>query len=117
MSHPLDRESAQRAELAMKRAQGIQQGLFKKAAQAALADPNVRHILWEFMQQMGLDRSPFNPNAMTQSHNIGKQEAVGWFLNVMREHCPEREAQVRIEGVARDKQAMQAAQTNEDEEQ
>lgn len=67
-------------------------------AQAMMEKEGNRRLLYLFMQQMGIDRSAFSTNAMQQSHAIGKQEAAAWWINLIREHCPEREAQVRKDG-------------------
>ena len=65
--------------------------------------PAARRILWLFMLQTGLDASPFATNAMAQSHAIGMQDAAKWWLNLVRDHCPEKEAQIRREGLAQAK--------------
>lgn len=117
MTHHMDHDRARRQQQDQQRAQAIQDGLFKKAVQEALGNPNVRLMLWEFLQQMGLDASPFSGNGPAQAHAIGQQDAARWWLNVIRRHCPEREAQIRNEGVARDKQARnQSTQQEESDE-
>lgn len=66
--------------------------------QAMMAVEGNRRVLYLFMQQMGVDQSAFATNAMQQSHAIGKQDAAAWWTNIIRAHCPEREAQVRKDG-------------------
>lgn len=60
--------------------------------------PACRRILYLFLTQNGIDNSPFSTNAMAQSHAIGKQDAGKWWINIIREHCPEKERQLRQEG-------------------
>lgn len=76
-----------------------QEEIFRADVQHLLNDPAMRRVLWRYWQDMGLDVSPFATNAMAQSHAIGLQDAAKWWLNVIRAHCPEKEAQVRKEGL------------------
>ena len=99
MSHPLDREAIN--ELARKereREKWLREQLRADFKQVMNIE-GMRRILYLFMQQMGVDSSPFATNAMAQSHAIGKQDAAGWWVDLMREFCPEKEAQVRREGL------------------
>ena len=71
--------------------------LFRDDFKGALSDDKTRRVLWVFMQAAGLDATPFNTNAMAQSHAVGQQDAARWWLNNIRAICPEREAQMRAE--------------------
>lgn len=62
--------------------------------------PAMRRILFLFQQWAGVDDSPFATNAMHQSFAIGKADAGKWWLNLVREFCPEKEVQIRQEGAA-----------------
>lgn len=113
MTHHLDHNRHRELDAQARRAQEIQTALFKRALQEALGNANVRSILWEFMQQMGFDASPFSGNGPAMAREVGKHDAVRWWLAAIREHCPEREAQIRTEGVARDKQARNESMTED----
>lgn len=98
MSDPYDIEARREQERRAKREQKLRDDLFKADVQQVMKLPAMRRILWSFMEEMGLDQSPFATNGMLQSWGIGKQDAAKWWLNVIREFCPEREAQMRAEG-------------------
>lgn len=68
--------------------------------QGVMNMPGTRRLVFLFMQQMGVEASAFATNAMAQSHAIGKQDAAKWWIELIREHCPEKEAQIRSEGIA-----------------
>ena len=103
MSHPADREAIDaKARKAAEDEKWFREQL-KADAQQVMNVPAMRRILWLFMQQTGLDASPFATNAMAQSHAIGMQDAAKWWLNLVRDHCPEKEAQIRREGLAQAK--------------
>lgn len=59
--------------------------------------PAARRVLFDFLQVMDIDGSPFSTNGPAQSYAIGKQDAARWWLNAIRQHCPGREAQMRAE--------------------
>lgn len=71
--------------------------VFRKDVLKVMQLPEARRILWRFLQETGHDTSPFSPNAMTQSRAIGLQEAGQWWINVLRDHCPEQESAMRAE--------------------
>lgn len=81
---------------------------------ATLAEPAGRRLVWTFIQAMDVDESAFNPNAMTQSKKIGRQEAGQWWLHVMRDACPEREAQMRAEANTQLKRLLSQLQQPEE---
>jgi len=80
----------------------------------ALEHQPTRSVLWVFLQTMGMDASPFNTNAMAQSRAIGRQEAALWWLEAIRDNCPEREAQMRAEANSAMKRLQRQAQRNEE---
>jgi len=98
-SHPLDRDAIDRQRRAEEKAAQLANQQIRADIQQLMNLPAGRRILWAFMQQIELDGSPFSPNAMTQSHHIGMQDAGKWWLNLIREHCPEKEGQIRSEGM------------------
>lgn len=100
MSHPADRDAIERSRREEQEAEKWQREQLRADVQQVMNLPAGRRILWLFMQQTGVDASPFATNAMAQSHAIGLQDAAKWWLNLVREHCPEKEAQIRREGLA-----------------
>lgn len=98
MSDPYDIDARRQAEREAKREAKLRGDLFKADVQQVMKLPAMRRILWAFLNDMGIDQSPFATNAMLQSHGIGKHDAGKWWLNVIRDNCPEREAQMRAEG-------------------
>lgn len=89
--------------------------LFRDDFKHALSDEKVRRVLFVFMQAVGLDGSPFNTNAMAQSHATGQQDAARWWLNAIRDMCPEREAQMRAEANRAAKQNRPEPEEQSDE--
>lgn len=100
MSHPADREAIEAQKRADRKAEKWYQEQIKADIQQVMNLDAARRILWLFMQQSGIDTSPFATNAMAQSHAIGMQDAAKWWLNLIRDHCPEKEQQIRREGMA-----------------
>ena len=98
MSDPYDIDERRRQEREANKEQKLRADMFKSDVQQVMQLPAMRRILLSFMDAMGFDQSPFATNAMLQSHGIGKQDAAKWWVNVIREYCPEREAQMRAEG-------------------
>ena len=97
MAHSLDRNDQMDRDRATRLTQERFEAQFQRDVQAALDNKPLRHILGRFFYEMKLDGSPLNTNGMMQSHGIGLQDAARWWIAVIREHCPEREVQIRIE--------------------
>lgn len=112
MTHPADRTAIEAKQRADREAEKWFQEQLRADVQQVMNLPAARRILWLFMQQTGMDASPFATNAMAQSHAIGMQDAGKWWLEVIRAHCPEKEAQIRREGMAN----VPPATTKEDDE-
>jgi hypothetical protein len=96
--NPLDdqeRRDAQDAE--ERRTARLRAAQFRSDVQAVLAEPAGRRVLWAFLCESGADVSPLRADNLTTGHAIGWQDAAGWWVNAMRAHCPEREAQMRAE--------------------
>lgn len=100
MSHPADRNAIEAQQRRDRDAEKWFQEQLRADVQQVMNLPSARRILWLFMQQTGVDASPFATNAMAQSHAIGMQDAAKWWLNLIRDHCPEKEQQIRREGLA-----------------
>lgn len=99
MTHPADRTAIEAQQRQDRAAEKWFREQMKADVQQLMNLPAARRILWLFMQQTALDASPFATNAMAQSHAIGMQDAAKWWLNLIRDHCPEKEQQIRREGL------------------
>ena len=97
MSHELDRSEVIRRERAARLHGERMDAQFQRDVQLALNNVELRRVLGRFFFEMKLDGSPLNTNGMMQSHGIGLQDAARWWINVIRDNCPEREVQIRIE--------------------
>ena len=80
----------------------------------ALDDQRVRRLLWQFVQTMGLDASPYRAEPADTARAIGRQEAGQWWINAIRDNCPEREAQMRAEANRSLKQLQAQLRANEE---
>ena len=69
----------------------------RQKLKAMLDNLDNRLVISRFLEDMGLGKSPFSPNAMTQSREIGKQEAAQWWIDSIRAACPEKELPMRRE--------------------
>lgn len=103
MTHPADRDAIEAQQREARQAEKWFQEQLRADVQQVMNFPAARRILFLFTQQMGLDGSPFATNAMAQSHAIGLQDAAKWWVNLIRDHCPEKEAQIRRDGLAMSK--------------
>lgn len=93
----------------------MQDAQLRQDVRTVLATPEGRRMVWLFVQAMNVDVSAFNPNAMTQSLKIGRQEAGQWWLHVIRDSCPEREAQMRAEANTEEKRLLAQLQQPEED--
>lgn len=87
----------------------------RKDARDVLGTESGRRLVWAFLQTVSIDGSPFNTNAMAQSHATGMQDAGRWWLNLIRDSCPEREAQMRADSnrAAKERRNNQEASTDD----
>lgn len=95
--HPLDRERERQEQRQQDAAAKLAAKQFRQDFVKVMGEPAARRIIHDFLQVMNIDGTAFNTNAMAQSHGIGMQDAARWWLAAIREHCPEREAQMRAE--------------------
>lgn len=56
-----------------------------------------RRTVWRFLERTAVFGSAFNPNAMTQSHTIGWQDAGKWWMAEIESACPEKFAVMQNE--------------------
>lgn len=108
-----DREQQEQDRRAAAKAEKFYQQQLRADVQQVMNLEAGRRILWLFMEQMNVDGSAFATNAMQQSHAIGMQDAARWWLNAVRAYCPEKEAQIRKDGLAMAR--AQPPETEDDE--
>lgn len=94
---PYDREARRRADREAQREQKLRTQQLRADIQQLMGLESGRRVVAEFMAQMGVDASPFATNAMQMAHATGKQDAGKWWLNLIRQFCPEKEAIIRAE--------------------
>lgn len=69
----------------------------REDVKAALALPETRRLLARFLADAGVDVSAYRETPTAMAFAGGWQDAGRWWLALIREHCPEREAQMRAE--------------------
>lgn len=97
------REEARRAKFARAR--------FRQAVQAVMGTEEGRRVVQAFMDTACIDLSPYRTEPSAMAFAVGWQDAARWWLAAIREHCPEREAQMRNEA----KRDARETGTDEDE--
>lgn len=111
MSRTMDPTEARRLERQAAKKAALDQKLLRDDVQLLMRNPAMRRVLNRFFGFAGLDQSPFNPNAMTQSYAIGKREGAEWWVDLIRDHAPEQEVVMRDEA----RRALLADAADEDE--
>lgn len=115
MSYLDDRESLQRQSRADARKERERADQFRKDVQDVMGMPAMRRLLSEFMDTAGLDRSAYREDAGAMAFSVGWQDAARWWLDAVREHCPEKETTMRAEARARAKQEAQPGDSSEED--
>ena len=92
-----EQERRERAAAEERRQQRIAARQFREDVQAIMAMPGGRRVVGEFLQAAGADLSAYRDGATPMAHAVGWQDAGRWWLAAIREHCPEREPQMRAE--------------------
>lgn len=98
MSRPYDHDARRQHDREAAREAKLRDAQQQADVQQVMKLPAMRRILHTFLNDVGVDGSPFATNAMAQSHAIGLQDAGKWWLNLIRTYCPEKEAIIRAEG-------------------
>src|SRR5262245_39145319 len=111
------RERQKLAERRERHAQVEASKQFKQDFRELMKMEPMRRLLNQILRGMAVDGSPFNTNAMAQSHAIGMQDAAKWWLNNVRDLCPEQEVRMRNESALADREAAKLQQEVSDDEQ
>lgn len=114
MSRPFRSEAEKELERQEEAFEELARRQLREDVRAVLGDERVRRVVWMFVQCMGVDDSPFSNNGPAQARLIGRMEAGQWWLKLMRENCPEREAQMRAEANRQEKQLRAQLRANEE---
>lgn len=73
---------------------------FRADVQSVLGTVSGRRVVFAFLQTAGVDSSAYRNNPGAMAHAIGWQDAANWWIEQIRQHCPEREGQMRQEALA-----------------
>lgn len=96
-----DREAREKRERDHAKREAAQ---FRADMQAVMALPEARRVVGAFLGDMGVDRLAYRQTQHDMVIAAAMQDCARWWTTAIREHCPEREAQMRAE-------ARKAAQT------
>lgn len=119
--HPLDQD-AKRAERDAheRRVQREADRTFAADVRDVFGSPQGRRLLRAFLATSTIDSSPLRfdaqgrGDALLTSHATGWHDAARWWLAAVREHCPEREAQMHKEANEAAKRAAQPGDESDD---
>lgn len=96
--NPMDQAEAQRErEVAENRERKLRQQQMRRDVQAVFAEPHARRVLAAFLAQCNFDESATRLDPIAMANAATWHDAGRWWLQQLREHCPEREAQLRKE--------------------
>lgn len=80
---------------------------FRKDVQEVFGTPAGRRLLHAFLTDANFDGTTLRDTAQAMGHAAGWQDAGRWWIQAIREHCPEREAQMRKEAQEAARRASQ----------
>lgn len=78
----------------------------RRDVQELMQSAGGRRVVWGFLQTANADGSAYRENNQAMAHAVGWHDAAGYWLDLIRQHCPEREAQMRAEARTADKQEL-----------
>lgn len=111
MSHPLQRDVE--GERKVKERERFIYRRFGDDVRSVFRTEQGRRVLFAFLEKIGFDASAFNTNAMAQSYRIGQKDAGQYWIDLIREHCPEIERKMRVEA-DKDAKLTQEAHNDDD---
>lgn len=111
MTDILDQDARREVERAERQQQKLRAAQLRADVQAVMATESGRRLAWAFLQEAAIDLSPFRLDPTAMAHAVAWQDAGRWWLQQIRDHCPERETDMRAEA-RRD--ARTGAQGNDD---
>lgn len=111
----IDQETRKRQERAEAKRQRDRADQFRKDMQDVMKLPAARRLLSAFIDTAGFDRTTFREDAGAMAYCGGWQDAARWWIDAMREHCPEQETTMRAEERRRIKQEAQQGDSSEED--
>lgn len=100
MSYLEQREREEATARARAKDERLRAKQFEGDLRAIMKQPAMRRVLSQFLAHTGIDASPFNTNGMAMGRSVGLQDAGRWWLDRIREACPEQEVVMRNEARA-----------------
>jgi hypothetical protein len=97
MTHPLDNDAREQEARAEQLRAKVAAAQLRKDVQTVLGTEQGRRLVWLFLQTAAIDVSPLRADPVLMAHAVGWQDAGSHWINLIRSHCPEREAQMRAE--------------------
>jgi hypothetical protein len=97
MSIMEDREEQEAREKREKKYYKEREARKAEDVRAVMEKPEMRRLVMEFFKDANVDLSPLRPDPLAMAHAVGWQDAAGFWMNLIRRYCPEREAQMRAE--------------------
>lgn len=103
------REQKEREQRRREKQAGVQ---FRADVQEVMKSEAMRRVVSRFLEDSGIERTSFSIEPTVMAHATGWQDAGRWWIAAIREHCPEREAQMRAEA---NRDARESAKETEDD--
>lgn len=88
---------------------------FRADMQVVMASPEARRVVWAFMRSAGVDSYAYRQKPHDMVVAAAMQDNARWWLSAMREHCPEREAQMRTEARKAERDAREGEASEDDD--
>lgn len=92
-----DSEGRDAAEGRVDKAAKLAQQRFREDVQTVFKSREARRLLSAFLRDSHIDGSTFRETPHTMAFVAGWQDAGRWWIDVIRQHCPEREVEMRAE--------------------
>lgn len=87
--NPLDLKAQQKSKDSKKSAERIDRQNEESDIKWLMSSKRGRRFIWRLLEQAGVFRSSFNPNAMTMSFSEGSRNYGLVILNLIHTLCPE----------------------------
>lgn len=85
---------------------------FRADLQDVMGTPGMRRVMARFLDEAAVEHTAFRLEPAAMAHACGWQDAGRWWLEAIRDHCPERETQMRAEAK---RNARDSAKETEDD--
>ena len=112
----LDHDARERREREERLRQRQLDAQFRSDVQAVMALVEGRRVVHAFLETMGVDRPAYRSEPHDMVIAAALQDGARWWVTAIRDHCPEREVQMRAEARKAEREAQSLAQLGENEE-